>query len=351
MRTSILGRVICGSLFAALLSFPSLQAQQSATGSIVGTVTDPSGTPVAHVPITLTNASQGTVHTFTTRNDGMFSFSTLEAANYTLSTPSSSGFAGWREAVSLDVGQSLNIPVRLDLAGNRTTVEVTSDSQLGVNTTSSDLGGVIESRQIETLPLNGRNYLELAYLVPGNAPAPNFDPTKENTVVVSSAGQVGRGGNVTIDGADNNDDAVGGSLVNIPEDAVQEFQIASNRFSAGLGRSGSTVVNVVTKQGGNKLHGGVGVYERDRVSAGTSRHLSACSRTDSGVPSPTVCRGCRWAVPPRQSLVVCCRLKIASSSAPISLACATPLTRPSTAPFATAPLHDYPDDRKARLAA
>ncbi len=268
MRTSILGRVICGSLFAALLSFPSLQAQQSATGSIVGTVTDPSGTPVAHVPITLTNASQGTVHTFTTRTDGMFSFSTLEAANYTLSTPSSSGFAGWREAVSLDVGQSLNIPVRLDLAGNRTTVEVTSDSQLGVNTTSSDLGGVIESRQIETLPLNGRNYLELAYLVPGNAPAPNFDPTKENTVVVSSAGQVGRGGNVTIDGADNNDDAVGGSLVNIPEDAVQEFQIASNRFSAGLGRSGSTVVNVVTKQGGNSLHGGVGVYERDRVLEG-----------------------------------------------------------------------------------
>ena len=102
MRLSTLGRVICGSLLAALLSFPALQAQQSATGSIVGTVTDPSGTPVAHVPITLTNASQGTMRTFTTRNDGMFSFTTLEAANYTLTAPSSSGFAGWRGTVSLD---------------------------------------------------------------------------------------------------------------------------------------------------------------------------------------------------------------------------------------------------------
>ena len=134
--------------------------------------------------------------------------------------------------VKLEVGQNLNIPVRLTVAENRTTVEVTAEAQEGVNTTSSDLGGVIGARQIESLPLNGRNYLELAYLVPGNAPAPNFDPTKEHTVVISSAGQTGRGGNVTIDGADNNDDAVGGSLVNIPQDAVQEFQIASNRFSA-----------------------------------------------------------------------------------------------------------------------
>ena len=268
MRISTLARVICRSLLFALFLIPALPAQQLATGSVGGAITDPSGKAVANVVVTLTNASQGTVRTFTTQNDGVFSFATLEAATYTLSAVAPSGFAEWREPVRLDVGQSRSIPVRLEVAGEKSTVEVTADAQQGVDTTSSDLGGVIGARQIETLPLNGRNYLELAYLVPGNAPAPNFDPTKEHTVVISSAGQVGRGGNVTIDGADNNDDAVGGSLVNVPEDAVQEFQIASNRFSAGLGRSGSTVVNVVTRQGSNSLHGGVSFYERDKVLQG-----------------------------------------------------------------------------------
>ena len=300
MKPSTLGRVVCGSLFVALLSTSALRAQQSGTGSISGTVTDPSGNLVLNAAVTLTNTSQGTVRTYTTHNDGVFSFTTLEAASYSLSATGSSGFAIWRQSVSLEVGQSRSISIRLGVAGTRTTVEVNDNAQLTVNTTSSDLGGVINSRQIDTLPLNGRNYLELAYLVPGNAPAPNFDPTKEHTVVVSSAGQAGRGGNVTVDGADNNDDAVGGSLVNIPEDAVQEFQIASNRFSAGLGRSGSTVINVVTKQGGNALHGGLALYERDRVLQ-ASRTIAA---GDSDLSSPAVCSECRWPDPARQGLVV-----------------------------------------------
>jgi hypothetical protein len=230
-------------------------------------VTDPSGKVVQHVTVTLTNPAQGTTRSFDTQADGSFLFTTLEAASYELTVAAPTGFASYRQTVSVNVGQDLNVPMQLQLASSQTKIEVLANTPT-INTTTSALGGVINARQISTLPLNGRNYLELSLLVPGNAPAPNFDPTKENTVVISTAGQVGRGSNVTIDGADNNDDAVGGSLVNIPENAVQEFQIATNRFSAELGRSGSSVTNVITKQGTNALHGGVGVYVRDKALQG-----------------------------------------------------------------------------------
>lgn len=240
-----------------------------ANATITGTVTDAFGHSVANVVLTLTNTRQGTERTFTTRGDGAFAFATLEAAPYTLSAAPAAGFAAWRASINLEVGDSRDIPVRLEVAGTQATVEVDGGAEpQTIDTTTSVVGGVVDAQQISNLPLNGRNYLELAYLVPGNAPAPNFDPTKTNTVVVSSAGQVGRGGNVTIDGADNNDDSVGGSLVNIPEDAVQEFQVATNRFSAALGRSGSTVTNVITKQGSNSLHGDLAFYERDRALQG-----------------------------------------------------------------------------------
>ena len=266
MHTFISRRAVFTALCTLVVFFPiALSAQQLGTASISGTVTDPSGSAVPGAVVTLINIAQGTTRTFTTQHDGVFSFSTLAAAHYRLSVAQIAGFAAFEQTVTLYVGQNQSVPVHLQVAGKQTHVLVRGDTEEGVNTTTSVVGGVINARQIDTLPLNGRNYLELALLVPGNAPAPNFDPTKENTFLVSSAGQVGRGGNVTIDGADNNDDVVGGSLVNIPEDAVQEFQIATNRFSAESGRSGSSVINVVTKQGTNTLHGGVSMYERDRV--------------------------------------------------------------------------------------
>ena len=140
MRKSMFGAAVGGSLLLALFLLPGLHSQQLARGSIGGAVTDPSGRAVANVVITLANASQGTERSYTTKNDGVFSFATLEAANYTLSAASSSGFAAWRQPVSLEVGQTRSITIRLEVAGNRTSVEVDAAIQQGVNTTTSDLG-------------------------------------------------------------------------------------------------------------------------------------------------------------------------------------------------------------------
>lgn len=242
--------------------------QQLASSSLGGAVVDPAGLTINSATVTLTNSGQGTVRTFTTERDGVFSFTNLAAGDYVLAVHGGTGFSDFHQTVDLAVGQSLQIPVKLTVKSAQAKVEVTSGTIPAVDTVNSVDGGVIAAQQIASLPLNGRNYLELSLLVPGNAPAPNFDPTKVNTVVISSAGQVGRGSNVSVDGADNNDDVVGGSLVNIPEDAVQEFQIATNRFSAALGRSGSSVTNVVTRQGSNSIHGEVGIYERDKILQG-----------------------------------------------------------------------------------
>jgi hypothetical protein len=239
-------------------------AQELGTAVLNGDVTDPQGAVVSGAQISARNLATGATRSTTSSKAGLFVFNDLPPGTYQIKAESS-GFAASLATVRLQVGQQANLPIRVSVGRAQTTIEVEDvDATELVNTVSSVVDGVVNTRQIDSLPLNGRNFLELALLMPGNTLAPNFDPTKANTVVISSAGQLGRGGNVTIDGGDNNDDAVGGMLLNIPEDSVQEFQVATNRFSSEIGRSGSAVVNVVTKAGTNNLHGSASFYERDK---------------------------------------------------------------------------------------
>jgi hypothetical protein len=240
----------------------ALHAQELGTAVLSGDITDPQGAEVSSATVTVQNLANGMQRSAVSKA-GLFAFNNMPPGEYQLKIEAS-GFATYEQHVTLEVGQQINIKARVVVAKQQTVLEVDDGGAPLVNTTTSVVDGVVDAQQINNLPLNGRNFLELSLLMPGNTIAPNFDPTKTNTVVTSSAGQLGRGGSVTIDGTDDNDDAVGGMLLNLPEDAVQEFQIASNRFSAETGRSSSSVVNVVTKSGTNDLHGSAAVYARDK---------------------------------------------------------------------------------------
>src|SRR5260370_15655365 len=222
--------------------------------TIKGTVTDPQGAVVGGAKVVITNTATGVGREATTGSDGGFAVTDLTPGEYTVRV-SASGFATSEfKDLRLEVGRATTLDVSLKITGAGQVVEVTA-GEIAVNLTQSEVQGVMESGAIETLPLNGRNFLDLAFLIPGNRPAARFDPTKTNTVEGSSAGAYGRGGNILIDGADNNDDVVDGTLMNLPEEGVAEFQIATNKYTAEVGRSSSIIINIATKSGTNDVHG------------------------------------------------------------------------------------------------
>jgi hypothetical protein len=242
---------------------PAVLGQQAAKATLTGTVTDPNGDVIPGANVSARQMSTGRRRETVTNDDGLYVLTDLAPGEYEVRAE----FKGFAPRITtnlvLQVGQTVTLNSQLEVAAVMGKTALYADPPL-VNNVDSLVQGVIETREVESLPLNGRNFLELALLVPGNAPAPNFDPTKTNTFVVSSAGQLGRGGNVTVDGADNNDDVVGGPVQNISQEAIREFQLATNRFSAQQGRSGSAVINVITKAGGNEVHGSGSVYFRNQ---------------------------------------------------------------------------------------
>jgi hypothetical protein len=239
-------------------------SQQAANATLTGTITDQLGAVIPRTKITATQIATGVKREVVSNESGLYILSNMMPGEYELRLDATGFTPKVKKAVVLKVGQTVTLDVQLDVPGLKEAIvdDITYRPPL-IDNSNSVIDGVIVSREVESLPLNGRNFLELALLIPGNSPAPNFDPTKTNTVVISSAGQLGRGGNVTIDGADTNDDVVGGSIQNISQEAIQEFQIATNRFSSQLGRSGSSVINVITKSGTNELHGSGSIYLRD----------------------------------------------------------------------------------------
>ncbi len=257
-RAFLLAALLC----VALVNTPVFS--QLPSGSIGGSATDPIGRSVLEVHVIATDERQGHTRDTNTDAQGVFVLSDVAPGSYALDL-AAPGFATVHYVhVQVEPGKSVTLRTTFQIAAQTSVVEVSSNTQQQVDLTQSVLQGQISATTIQSIPLNGRNFLELAFLLPGNRPAPNFDPTKTNTVEISSAGGFGRGGNILIDGADNNDEVVGGTLSNFPEDSVAEFQVATARFTAEVGRSGNSIINVVTRSGANQVHGSAFVFERNR---------------------------------------------------------------------------------------
>ncbi len=274
MRISFFpGAILCAPFLPICL-----QAQVP-TGTLNGIARDPKGATVSGASVQATEIAQSTVRETRTNADGSFAIPNLSPGTYKVLL-TSPGFADIQyPSVRVEPGRTITLDTQFAVAQQTSTVRVNAVNS-GIDLTQSMLQGQITSQTIQNIPLNGRNFLELAFLLPGNRPGPTFDPTKTNTVEISSAGGFGRGGNITIDGGDNNDEVVGGTLANLPQDSVGEFQIATARFTSEVGRSGNSIINIVTRSGTNQLHGSAFVFERNR-------HLQALPATfNRSLPVP-----------------------------------------------------------------
>ena len=259
MRSRLSGLVVFTAL--ALAGIPAALVAQG-TSVLRGRVTDPQSAVVSGAAVTVTVEATGAKRTTMSDDEGGFVVAELPPGLISVEVVANGFAAQLFEHVAVGAGQTRDLEVALAVAGVREVITI-DEADAPIDTVTSSVDTVIGQREIATLPLNGRNFLELAFLVPGNTAAPNFDPTKTNSVLISSAGQLGRGSALTIDSADNNDDVVGGPLQNLPQDAVQEFQMATARYSAELGRSASSTINVVTRSGTSELRGEGSIFFRD----------------------------------------------------------------------------------------
>src|SRR6267143_1415574 len=271
---------------AVLLSLGSgnASAQATASAALQGTVTDQSGAVVAGAKVTITSRDQGWSRTSTTSDTGLYRFELLPAGSYSLRI-THAGFATVTvDRAELQVGQTTMFDFVLKPGQISETIEVTTEAPV-VDTEKTQVGFAITPSDVNNLPLNGRDFGNLAYLAPGARPVDSYDPTKNRIAIFGINGSSGRNVNVTVNGIDNKDNTVGGPVMQLPLGAVQEFNISTQRFSAANGRSEGAAGNVITKAGSNAWHGSLYFFDTE-----TSMNANDFISKQNGQPTPEFSR-------------------------------------------------------------
>jgi hypothetical protein len=211
-----------------LVTLSSIAAGQHIRGALQGTVNDPNGALVQGASVTLRNVSTGAETTATTDERGSFNFQNLEAGTYTVTVEKTGFRRSLTKDVAVKVGSVTPVTIGLELGDTKETVEVIATSgDATVDTSRPTVDGVVTPRQIENLPLNGRNFLDLAQQEPGVQvrDGGDFDPTKNQMVGVSMGGRSGRSTRIQVDGVDITDETVGTTTTNLSNETIQEFQV------------------------------------------------------------------------------------------------------------------------------
>ncbi len=241
---------------AVMSGQPAWSQATISTGSIEGTITDPQGAAVANAEVTIASENGGKSVSVVTNGSGLYNSGTLVPGIYTVRV-AAAGFKTVALSVRVQVGSVSTGNIALELGPQATVVEVTGGEVL-VNTEQAQVQGVVTQDQIENLPINGRNFLDLAQLEPGVQiqDGGDFDPTKTGFSSISFGGRFGRTARIEIDGVDVSDENVGTTTESIPASAIAEFQIAQSSLDLSNELTSSGAVNVVTKSGTNSFHGG-----------------------------------------------------------------------------------------------
>jgi len=245
--------------FAARTTLPVMAQVQ--TGTIAGTVTDPSGAVIQKATVTVTNKNTGAFRVIQTEESGVFSAASLPPGTYEVRIEAS-GFAASVRSTEVLTGATTTLNVAMQVVATKETVDVQAEGSI-INLESNTVQGVVTRQQIESLPLNGRSFLNLAQLEPGVTVAPG-NPAQFNAQFnVSVLGGPASHTAITVDGGNIRNPVEGGAGQNFSQEVVQEFQLSSTNFDLSTGITAFGAINIVTRGGGNEYHGAGYFYFRD----------------------------------------------------------------------------------------
>ncbi len=247
------------------LSVPSLVRAQNPNGSLRGEIQDTSAARVAGARVVVQSNGSSMTREATANDRGEFRIEGLLPGSYRV-TVTAKAFAEATADVDVAVSVVRDIAVTLKPESGRETVNVqgsaSSITTQSIDTASAVHEGVVGSQDLESLPLPARSFANIAYLVPGTEPVEPSDPTKARITAVSTGGSSGLNNELSVDGADNSDDWIGGFLQNFSPDGIQEFAVRTSNEDADTGWTTAGSVVITTKHGTNEWHGDGAFYER-----------------------------------------------------------------------------------------